>query len=901
MTGLEVTRYMFDINADHYREALMRFADFFIAPLLDPASMKREISIVDSEWQESGIAVDKQRLDHLLTIMASRGHPMSRFTWGNCESLSKEPAAAGINSHKELKKFNKKYYVAQNMTLAIQAKESLDTLQEWVTEIFSPIQATRGDPTPDFSSFGVGLDTPEFHRIYKVVPVSGHQKVVLLWALPRLFADYKKRPLKYICYVLNHRGPGSIISVLLSKRLATRLVASCEDGDLDNSTMSMVRMRISLTSLGLKKIHDVGLVVFQFMYMLRFKGSQESIWKEMKRIDAIDFDWSDPDEAYENVTMHAIDMHHFDVVDYLTGSYTQEYDPALIDSFLEHLIPEKMCMVLYSHLFDKPDVCPLVEKWFRVRYNVQDYPLDWMNAWTSARNEGNILQLPRPNPFIPQEFVLKTGDKENSQFLTRTTTDHYNLFYRKDEKFTVPKAYVNIYLRNRLINRTPLTRCLADFYVLTLKYCLDNLIYLAAMANLDCSVAFHESGILLCFAGFNDKLQELFHGLVDKMSSFEVRPEVFITVKETLASHYHSMAMNPDFLNKELRRSILYNDYWTILDKINCLPTVCIANLEMFAKDFCKDIFCECLVEGNVTFSEATDWIEYMITSLNMTAPSGDAAVCFNETFVTRLPTGMSCYSVMNENRDSEVSVISNYYQYGQAGLREHTLNELLVTSMEEPSFVFLRTQKRLGYTVDVQRLHLFGIIGFTITVQSQATKFTMQDLDNSIEEFLVYFMKRIDKMKEKAFRESIETMIDSKSGEETTLKEQVNQDWQEILRRSYQFQPRRDKAQIEYLKQFTLDDFKCWCRLCLAESASRQKLSTQVVGNVKPGDQGGNEEEGRPGPGDGPPSKKRCCRNDDVNYWRHALRPGEEVSLIEDVQAFKIAQRKFDKSTGRY
>ncbi|GFY98228.1 insulinase (Peptidase family M16) family protein [Actinidia rufa] len=52
-TASEHTNYYFDVNADCFEEALDRFAQFFIKPLMSPDATMREIKAVDSENQKN--------------------------------------------------------------------------------------------------------------------------------------------------------------------------------------------------------------------------------------------------------------------------------------------------------------------------------------------------------------------------------------------------------------------------------------------------------------------------------------------------------------------------------------------------------------------------------------------------------------------------------------------------------------------------------------------------------------------------------------------------------------------------------------------------------------------------------------------------------------------------------
>ncbi|PPD74245.1 hypothetical protein GOBAR_DD28830 [Gossypium barbadense] len=52
-TASEMTNYFFDVNTDCFEEALDRFAQFFIKPLMSANATMREIKAVDSENQKN--------------------------------------------------------------------------------------------------------------------------------------------------------------------------------------------------------------------------------------------------------------------------------------------------------------------------------------------------------------------------------------------------------------------------------------------------------------------------------------------------------------------------------------------------------------------------------------------------------------------------------------------------------------------------------------------------------------------------------------------------------------------------------------------------------------------------------------------------------------------------------
>ena len=160
--------------------------------------------------------------------------------------------------HKKLHKFRDLHYNAQAMTLVLQSQDTLDTLESIALDMFSEVPS-NGPLRETFDHFGTPYDVPEFHKIYKIVPVINYQGIKLSWALPPLMNKQKFKPLKYSEWIIGHEGKGSLLSFLKSKVLALDL--HC-DYDL-SSTHSEFNIWITLTEIGFRNVDEVLRIVFR--------------------------------------------------------------------------------------------------------------------------------------------------------------------------------------------------------------------------------------------------------------------------------------------------------------------------------------------------------------------------------------------------------------------------------------------------------------------------------------------------------------------------------------------------------------------------------------------------------------------------------------------------------------
>ena len=107
-----------------------------------------------------------------------------------------------------------------------------------------------------------------------------------------------------------------------------------------------------------------------------------------------------------------------------------------------------------------------------------------------------------------------------------------------------------------------------------------------------------------------------------------------------------------------------------------------------------------------------------------------------------------------------------------------------------------LRTQQQLGYHVFNTLRNTYGVLGFSVTVNTQATKFSPDHVDDSIEKFLELFVKEhLDN--EAEVLETVASLAKLKMKADVTLEEEVARNWGEITGREYLFDRFEKEAEI--------------------------------------------------------------------------------------------------------
>ncbi|XP_015254488.1 PREDICTED: nardilysin-like [Cyprinodon variegatus] len=838
-TDCERTIFQFDVQRKYFRDALDRWAQFFICPLMIEDAVDREVEAVDSEYQLARPS-DSHRKEMLFGSLAKPGHPMGKFCWGNAQTLKHEPREKQINTYERLRGFWRRYYSAHYMTLAVQSRESLETLEEWVREIFIKIP-NNGEPRPDFSHLQEPFDTPAFHKLYRVVPVRKVHALTISWAVPPQGKHYRVKPLHYISWLIGHEGPGSILSLLRKKCWALALFGgNSETGFDQNSTYSIFSVSITLTDQGYQNFYQVVHLVFQYLKMLQTQGPQQRIYEEIQQIEDNEFRYleqTDPIEFVENICEN---MQLFPNQDFLTGDRLMfHYDPEVIQAALSLLTPLRANLLVLSP--ENEGRCPLRERWFGTSYSCEDIPEEWEQRWKADLDLNPDLHLPAENRFIATDFSLKTSDFPDTEFPVRILNlDQGALWYKKDNKFKIPKGYIRFHLISPIIQESPENLVLFDLFINILAHNLAEPAYEADVAQLEYKLMAGEHGLMIRLKGFNHKLPLLLKLIVDQLADFSTEPSVFYMFSEQLKKTYFNILIKHDRLGRDVRLLILEHHRWSVMQKYQALTQgLNIQQLIAFATALKAELYAEGLVQGNFTSAESIEFLQILTEKLQFRPPPVEVPVLFQ---VVELPPKHHLCKVKSLNKGDANSEVTVYYQSGLKTLREHALMELMVMHMEEPCFDFLRTKETLGYQVYPTCRNTSGVLGFSVTVETQATKFSSELVEQKVEEFLLLFGERLSSVSEETFQAQVTALIKLKECEDAHLGEEVDRNWFEVVTQQYVFD--RLNKEIEALKVFTREELISW--FWQHRGGTARKLSVHVVGfgveendleDQKPGD----------------------------------------------------------------
>ncbi|KAK9890849.1 hypothetical protein WA026_012195 [Henosepilachna vigintioctopunctata] len=828
-TDCETTVFYFECLEKHLFRALDKFAQFFISPLMKKTAMTREREAIESEFQIAS-PKDSYRKEQLLCSLANPECPVNSFSWGNLITLRDNVTDDKL--YADVHDFRKRHYSAHRMTVAIQARLPMEELQNFILECFSNVP-NNALPSDDFKKYENNVfNTPQFSRIYYIKPQKDICQLDLTWCLPSLLNKYKTKPHQYISWLIGDEGKGSLLSHLKNKIWALAIyTGNGETGIEHNSMYSLFSISLILTAEGLAHMADVIEAVFSYINILKSVGPQERIFKELQTIEDLSFRFSVEENPMDYVEEISEAMHFYQPEDYITGSDLYfEYDPEGIVSVLNHLVPDKMNIAVMSNSYNYEMNYNKKEEWFGTQYTDTEIPPEWLVKWQNAPCKPD-MNLPPSNPFLTTDFSILPQNPNNPEYPEKVMeTPLLELWYRQDQKFNLPTANYNFYLISPLAVESALSLCKMEIFMNILIIQMAETIYPAQVAELSFSMNVSDRGIVLKICGFNQKLPILIELISKhlKQVDSELTAEMFKAVREKLANSYYNKLIKPSTLTKDIRLSLLMDKYFTPTEKFSVISEVTYEDMKQFCVDFLEKLYIKVLIQGNVDKDTAIRVTQNFVQVLGSSPLEKKLYPQFK---VWELPNGEKCCRVQSFNQNDSNSIVTNYYQAGPFNLKDSVILELLMMIIEEPLFDILRTKEQLGYHVFCTLRDTFGILGYTITVNAQATKSTTEFVDKRIENFVQTINKTLKKMSEKKFNQAKRDLIKMKQCVDVELQAEVNRNWSEIIGDDYMFD--RLKKEIDMIETIKIVDLrKLWANInILGNNQNHKKLTVQVVG----------------------------------------------------------------------
>lgn len=819
----ESTVFYFDVQPKYFEGALDRFAQFFILPLLREDAVDREVKAVDSEFK--GLLTDDNvRGEAVLRKLASVRHPYSRFTYGNKKSIVTIPKEKGINVMERLRAFFQNQYCNRQMTLSLCSSVPLDELESLAKKYFSEIPTRDHVKILDFEKIVNPFDLEQFHKLIYVYPVEEVHLLDMSWVMRPFHKHYRTKAGFYVSWLLNDRCQGSIYAALKDKGYISSITA-CHL-PTKASSFAFFYISIELAEKGLDNIDQVVHTVFQYLTMLSKNGASEEIYKQIQEISDQCFKYEEPSEPCDLVETIVDNMQYYEEEDILSGSsLLREYNSDLIEEIQNVLSIDKVNITVQSKKFHNQ--CKDVERWFKAKYSVQDIPEKWIDE-TQCTAENLKLHLPKQNPYIPKDFnIYNSNNSKTTEYPTVIEdTVKGKIWFKPDFKFLLPKSDMNFMLVTPVPQKSQYHLLASSMLERVLAFELEELVHEAGVASL----SIEQNGAINChtisLCGFSDKLYELLQNFMKLLSSFQFSEIGFDISKEELERDLRNALIRSEELNGKLKNMILCNIVGHPIECLKELVDFTPESLKDYFLEYFSQFYVESLFQGNVSQEQAEKFQSCIYDSFKNTDLPRDDFPVFR---TLQLPLGRTLCRHLGLSKSDPNSVVHNYYEVGPATLRMMTTATILARVMEEPLFDMLRTKQQLGYSVYCNvEYSEGGILAYSITVETDSTKFTADEIDTKITDFVKEFYKKLEE--DEGYDAYVSSYIKSLQQADLCVADEVSRNWSEIFFGDYIFDRRQRK--IELAKKIAKSEVLEFLHKYMLAEEHVKMLSIQVIGH---------------------------------------------------------------------
>lgn len=832
-TSARDTNFYFDVSALHLREALDRFAQFFIAPLFTASATDREMNAVDSE-STNYLQDDYWRINQAHRALGNRKHPNHRYGVGNLQTLSVTPKEQGIDVRQALLDYHEEYYSANMMKLVVYGKEDVDTLSQWVQELFSDIRNT-GREKPSFQG-ELPFNREHLARRLDVVPVKDLKIVGVTWQLPPVRGvRYTQQHTSVLAHLIGHEGKGSLLSFLKKKKWVNSLSAGIDE---EHDEFSLFLINLDVTDDGIVHLNDVLLALFQYLQLLAESHLEKWMFDELESLAIMHFLFQSKHPPINYTSTIAGIMQSHPKQDILTqGTLHYPYECEQIQELLQVMTPGNMKLLVVCKSLEP--LATSEEKWYGTKY--RDTPLSAEFLQKMAVPEKNpALFLPGRNEFISSDFALIDKSQVNEQqkhpALVRDD-DMCRLWVKSDVHFKKPKTHAALTFHSPHVNSSPIAYALSDLFVMCVQDELTEYAYDASLAGMHYDLAVRGSTIHLGAVGYSAKLPVLVHRIVEVMTSFEdhIEEETFARVKQAACRAYENVRLEEAFRHAMHETTFFLQDVaWTHEELIAAIGQCTFAMLVNHSKRTFQQVFLEAFLYGNVIRESALEISKMVVDQLQR--PFSLPVVESQRYWMARqinLPPGIECiYRKLDPNPENTNCALDSVYQIGEETLLDRVKLALFSQIAQEPLFTQLRTKEQLGYTVFSTPARSSGIQFFRIIVQSNVA--APEYLEQRIDAFLNDFRASLVSIDSVQFQKYIQTIVKEYSEKPKSQEEEVQLMLMEITNHEYVFDRKETLARLVTTLQPS-DILQFYDDHISASAPKRKKLSVQIFGNTTP------------------------------------------------------------------
>jgi insulysin len=743
------TTYYFQTINEHYLKCLDLFVQFFIEPLFNKDSIKREINAVNSEY-EKNITHDGIRVSSILKSFVKNDHPYYNFGIGNKTTLEKP------NIRKELLKFYDRYYSANQMKLVVLANKKV---KDHIIKIFNKVKNKNIKHTEikslPFSS--TNNSNGLCKNLIKVFPIADNNTLEIQWQIPIL--DKKYKPALYLSHLLGHESEGSIYYFLKEHNLCISLFSSVFDED---NTFRLFGISIILTEEGFKHVPAIIDCVYKYINMISKMKNAATIYEEERLSNQLSFDYSITGQKIDYVSSLSMNMLKYKPTKIISGVYMlNKYNDLAkqeIQKLLKYMTKKEAIIIISSKTYKK--ITNKTEKYYNVKYNNYLSPTTFGKEFNKNTLNYNP-KLPEKNIFIPNKKYLhmrKPSGLSMSKIplqLDLPDLPKSEIWYKYDDVFKIPKVMCELVLYNDEFYKKTENVILLSLYLSIIDNRINSKMYYANKINSGYSFGISSDNINISFSGYLGGIENIVDLYINTFLNIVIEEKEFNIAKYEMNNNLKNFIYQPPYLVAEdYFQEKLYNINYTreeLTDSLKILKFKDIQKPKGYFLEKCKmRSFFYGNINKNIIHRIEEKFIQFCSTPAYM-----EKHKKFN-----LLENGeQHTYIQKAINTEETNNLIYLYFEVGKIikkVTKDWDINSLCLSLLSifinEKFFSQLRTKEQTGYVVKSFVVNFPDERGYVsgIVFMIQSPHIYPNDLRKRIKKFIVESYTELKKLPDK-------------------------------------------------------------------------------------------------------------------------------------------------------
>ena len=804
-TSGQETNFYFDVLPDDYPEALDRFAQFFVAPTLDPQYIEREINAVDSEYKAK-LDDERRRSNEAKKTLLNPDHPSSRFTVGNLDTLGNIPTA---ELQQYLRSFYQDYYTPRNMRLTLVANQPLEILAAYARSYFSAI---NDRPTREQESLPKKFTQTRQLQTFKTNTETSSLK--LIFPIPSQVANYASQPARYLSYILGDESNNSLFSDLKQNGWAQALHAGISE---DDGKEALFTLSIRLTEDGVEQRDSV--VERTFLAIENLKASQinQDYLREIKTLSQLNYAYHDyipPVRLAQVASSRTLNIPPMSLLESFRierDATEQEIRPILEALNESNVLVQWQNSKTFPNNWAEQPLNWSTEPLYQGEYANSALKSDWIQHPPSS-DRNPTFGLPYINPYIPTDLTLT----KETDLTPKPIANHtgFDFWYKKNSQYNKPTGMIFGYL-GCSESANARDKLLLQLWARLFTDAMSEQTYQPYTAGLNYQLYAHSNGLTLRSSGYTDKQDEFFEDLVTELLEFRATPERLTIAKQEILKGLNNLDSQPPYALARHYFSQVVTKGSSSTDTLqNHLIDITTEEVNRFIQTHLKRFHFTGYMTGNFEQSNAEGLSSTLQSLLDGRLDKHKYQYIELKSFAAE---GRYVYQFNTRSADTTVlySLVST--QSNDASYKERVYVRMMAQLIGARFYHEFRTEKQYGYIVAVtnQTIERTPAIGFLV----QSPNTDIETLISEIERFIVDNKDWGENLSDSEFEQARTAVLAAFTQKPTTLQQDALEEWPHVVEPEHNFTDRQQW--IESIETLSKDEFKEFVKTKVEENQS--------------------------------------------------------------------------------